>query len=181
MWQEPYCLKEFTSPEGQFAGRLFTCARPGRSNGSTKKKIDDEVVQAWVRGLPNCRPLHIVSLLGWKPPPTRLSEYSYYSFRGGHESSDSRPRSLTFQEWLEVHFAAGNFVVTDFPTTDLEPIGEAYMKEICDYIRKLLNESANVMIVDSGGFTRTGNVCKALRAAEKIPVAGELRSNAKKV
>lgn len=180
MWQEPYRLKEFTSRATPFAGRLFTCARPGRSLGSTKKKIDDEVVLAWVCGLPNCRPLHIVSLLGRKPPPSALSEYSYYSFRGVHELPHIRPQSPTFQEWLDGHFAAGNFMVTDFPTIDLQPIADSNMSEICDRIGKLLDESANVLIVDSGGFTRTGSVCAALRAEAKVPVAEELRCKAKK-
>lgn len=164
MLEEPYRLKEFVSRAKPFAGRLFTCARPGRSKGSTKKSIGDEVVRAWIGGLPNCRPLHIVSLLGRKPPPSGLSEYSYYSFRGGHENR----KSPTFQDWLDVNFAASGFKVTEFPTIDLRRIDDRDMAEICDYIRSLLKSSVNVLIVDSGGFTRTRSVCAALGAEEKI-------------
>ena len=58
----------------------------------------------WAHGLLMFRPLHIVSLLGQKPEPNSKSEYSYYSFRGGHESLLERPGTITFQEWLNLQF-----------------------------------------------------------------------------
>ena len=132
--------------------------------GRTVKSIDDEIVRAWVRGLPDCRPLHLVSLLGQKPPPNTISEYSYYSFRGGHEPQPQRPEALTFQEWLNVNFAESHFEVTDFPTIDTKPIDNSYLIEICDRIQSLLSASVNVLVFDSGGFGRSGKVCARLGA-----------------
>ena len=162
MAQEPCRLTEYFSRTSPFAGRLFTCARPGRSLGRSIKSIDDETVRQWVHGLPDCRPLNIISLLGRKP--NGMSEYSYYSFRGGHDLCAQRPDALTFQEWLNVNFSHSRFTVTDFPTTDVEPMDDKYVMQICDHIRGLLCKSVNVLVVDSGGVGRTGYVCAKLGA-----------------
>jgi protein-tyrosine phosphatase len=96
-----------------------------------------------------------------------LSEYSYYSFRGGHELAEVRPKSPTFQQWLDENFATSGFVVADFPTIDLQPIEDGELTNICDQIHMLLRKPVNVLIVDSGGFTRTGAVCAALVAEDE--------------
>jgi hypothetical protein len=161
---EPLRLIEYRSRKAPFRGRLFTCARPGRSLGAKLSPIDDAIVKAWVDGLPTLRPLYIVSLLGSKPKPSGISEYSFYSFRGGHEPRDQRPASITFQKWLDLHFGRGSFIVVDFPTTDTEAIDVSYLSTICEAVRSLLDASANVLIVDSGGVGRSGKVCASLRA-----------------
>ncbi len=153
---EPSKLKQYQSRTAPLAGRLFTCARPGRSLGRKVSSISDEVVAAWVAGLPQSDQLHIVSLLGTKP--NGLSEYSYYSFRGGHESSVQHSNSATFQEWLNERFGLGRFVVVDFPTIDTEPIEPTVLTDICRTVTSLLAASADVLLVDSGGEGRTGKV-----------------------
>src|SRR5208283_79193 len=107
---EPYRLKRHNFKDGQMAGCLFTCARPGRSMGAKKAKIGDDVVDAWIAGIGNevdCgnsrRPLSneqiiMISLLGRKP--NGLSEFSYYSFRGGFDRPEDRPGCPTWQAWL---------------------------------------------------------------------------------
>ncbi len=160
--REPMRLIEYCSREAPFPGRLFTCARPGRSLGRKKGRIDDAIVKEWVVGLPKPRPLHIVSLLGTKPPPSCISEYSYYSFRGGHEAAGQLPSSITFQAWLDLHYGKGSFFVVDFPTVDTKEIDAPRLSTICAFIRSLLELSANVLVVDSGGVGRTGKVCAAL-------------------
>lgn len=159
---EPSSLMQYQSRTAPFTGRLFTCARPGRSQGRTLSSISDEVVTAWVNGLPWSHQLNIVSLLGTKT--SGLSEYSYYSFRGGHESNDQSSNLPTFQEWLDLRFGAGRFVVIDFPTIDTKPIEETILADICQKVTSLLLAAADVLLVDSGGWGRTGKVCAMLDA-----------------
>lgn len=157
---EPSNVKQYRARKVPFAGRLFTCARPGRSLGRKTSPISDDTVVAWVLGLPRSDHLHIVSLLGTKP--CGRSEYSYYSFRGGRESSALRPKSPTFQEWLDLRFGPDRFIVIDFPTVDTKSIEPTMLSEICRRVNSLLDSSADVLLVDSGGEGRTGKVCAAL-------------------
>jgi hypothetical protein len=60
------------------------------------------------RRAPRAETLYLVSLLGRKKD-NGPSEYSFYSFRGGHEDMLSKP---TFQEWLDNRFGIGHFVCT---------------------------------------------------------------------
>ncbi len=172
---EPLRLIEYRSRKAPFGGRLFTCTRPGRSLGAKVSQIDDAIVKAWVNGLPQLRPLYIVSLPGSKPQPSGISEYSFYSFRGGHEPADQRPTSITFQKWLDLHFGKGSFIVVDFPTVDTEAIDVSYLFTICAAVRSLLEASANVLVVDSGGVGRSGKVYASLSASPCLrPMAARL-------
>src|SRR5713101_5602168 len=107
---EPCNLKQCLPEEASFPGRLFTCARPGRSLGS-KAPVPDEIVASWIDELPPATTVHLVSLLGEKENGTL--EYSFYTFRGGGDHPDGRP---TFQEWLDDRYCADRFVVHDYPT-----------------------------------------------------------------
>jgi hypothetical protein len=102
--------------------------------------------------------------LGRKAEPNPISEYSFYTFRGGHELLDERPGTVTFQHWLDVRFGSGTFVVIDFPTVDTEKVDPSQLSCICDCIGTLLSAGASVVVVDSGGFGRTGKVCATLGA-----------------
>jgi hypothetical protein len=87
---EPCNLREWRVQ----TGRLFTCGRPGRGcyPSSPRKwpaQVPDTVLAAWVDGLPSVDPLHIVSLLGRKPPPGP-SEFASYPFRSEHETAAKR-------------------------------------------------------------------------------------------
>src|SRR5437879_4064443 len=100
MPKEPYRLTKWKAST-PFAGELFTCARPGRSKGSAVQ-IPDDLVAAWVAGLPVSDRLVVVSLLGRKP--TGKSEFAFYSFRGGFEGESNRPKCPTFQAWLDQRY-----------------------------------------------------------------------------
>ena len=71
---------------------------------------------------------------------------------------------MTFQQWLDHHFGHGNFVVIDFPTIDTKEIESKQLSAICAHVKSLLDSSATVVIVDSGGVGRTGRVCAAIPA-----------------
>ena len=161
---EPSRLQQFRSTKAPFAGKLFTCARPGRSLGPAATPISDAIVKDWVSGLPPIRPLHIISLLGKKPPPKDISEYSFYSFRGGLESERQRPGSVTLQQWLDHHYGPNEFIVIDYPTVDTEQIEVETLSAIRSEVNSLLGSSATVIIVDSGGVGRTGKVCATIHA-----------------
>src|SRR5450759_4717724 len=115
---EPYRLTRWVSKTQQITGRLFTCARPGRSMGRKQANISDECVLAWAAGLPtSAEETIIISLLGKKA--NGLSEFSYYSFRGGFERWQDRPNCPTFEEWLNSHCKPRRYRVYEYPTTDL--------------------------------------------------------------
>lgn len=163
MLQEPFRLTCWKPKAGNCAGKLFTCARPGRSQYDHRKssKVPDEVVAAWLQGLPPpTNMLVIVSLLGRKPGLKGRSEFSFYSFRGGFDQPSERPSSSTFQEWLDITFGSGVYQLIEFPTVDLELLPLARLKEIGSAIAKLLHEGKHVVVFDSGGIGRTGALCK---------------------
>ena len=112
---EPFRLFRWKPKQGNTSGRLYTCARPGRSRGRQVKQIPDDWVDAWVLGMPAREQLFIVSLLGSKDDGK--SEFSYYSFRSGFESPapDHRP---TLQQWLDTrHGLTGIRYLSFLPST----------------------------------------------------------------
>jgi hypothetical protein len=144
---------------------FFTCARPGRKRDQATKnaQIPDEEVSRWVLGL--CRPnTAIVSLLGRKPDG--LSEFSFYSFRGSSDRPSERQSRPTFQEWLDRLHPDLSIMVREHPTCDFKPIDRQTLDAIASDIRELLVMGRTVVVVDSGGVTRTGIVCKHMRAVE---------------
>jgi hypothetical protein len=158
--QEPYRLWEWHPKAIRAAsGRLFTCARPGRGIFSTKKvAIGPETIGLWVDGLPTARPLHLISLLGQKPDG--YSEFGFYPFRSRHEVGD-KP---TFQEWMDQRYI-GRFAIYEFPTIDTLKIPEDIFEAIKHLVAGLLADHRTVMIVDSGGYSRSGKVCERMEYA----------------
>jgi hypothetical protein len=155
---EPCTLKR-CEPEGTpLPGRLFTCARPGRSLGRIAD-VPDVVAESWVDGLPRANTVHLVSLLGWKEDGR--SEYSFYTFRGGIEQPDGRP---TFQEWLDSRYGQGRFEVHDYPTEDAgdEALSKQDIESLTALIIPLLSKGETVVLFDSGGAQRTGQFCRAI-------------------
>lgn len=137
---------------------MFTCARPGRSLGRRKKSIDDTAVLDWLRGLPAPETITVIlSLLGHKRDGE--SEFKYYSFRSAHED---RPDSPTFQQWLDRNTAEGRYVVVEHPTVDTRPIDFHLMDKIVASILANLRLNRTVVVVDSGGVSRTGAVIRFL-------------------
>jgi len=156
---EPYNLREWSVS----SGRLFTCGRPGRGTyNPLTKPVPEYVIDLWVRGLPSTPQLSVVSLLGYKPPsvkhPSGLSEFAYYPFRSCKEDG-SKP---TFHEWLISRYGT-RFCVEEFPTQDRLPITpDGYVETIRNRIRSMLNSETAVVVVDSAGVQRTGEVCGAI-------------------
>jgi hypothetical protein len=131
---EPANLREWAAPVS-CGGRLFTCGRPGRSAfGRKKRPIDKDTIDLWVKGLPDAKPLDIVSLLGKKK--SGFSEFEYYPFRSSQEAG-TKP---TFQQWLDKHYY-GRFRVHEFPTVDAQGIPSDVLMAVTRYVLNLIERA----------------------------------------
>lgn len=153
-----YKLRRWTTETSTF----FTCGRPGRKAGP-RGAVHDEVVRKWINDVRTLgsRPA-IVSPLGAKPDG--MSEYSFYSFCGGFDSPDLTP---TFTDWLARE--ANDVVLKQHPTIDFRPLTVETLSAIQADVEALLGEGRTLLIFDSGGETRTAQVCKHLGAKEAFP------------
>ena len=162
---EPHKLRRWKisiSPNDE--AYLYTCARPGRSKGPNGA-VPDEIVSSWINGLPSPNTA-IVLLLGRKNGSKGDSEFKFYSFCGGFDTISERGSSPTFQEWLDKHHQDLQILVCEHPTYDFKRIHSEALDTIKADVLQLLSKSRTVVIVDSGGETRTGQVCKYLKATE---------------
>lgn len=100
----------------------------------------------------------VMSLLGEKPDGR--SEFSFYSFYD---------RDQSFQHWLDQNYGERAIEVIEHQTCDLAPVPNQTLVEVGSNISKLLLEGRTVILVDSGGCTRTGQVCKYIGATEIKP------------
>lgn len=144
---------------------FYTCARPGRTGNPASKaaRVPDIVVHRWILGLPTpCTA--IVSLLGRKPDG--LSEFSFYSFYGGFDLAADNLARLSFQEWLDRSHGDLSIVLAEHPTCDFKPIPVETLDAVVSDIQRFLSDGRTVVVVDSGGQTRTGSVCRHLGAVE---------------
>jgi hypothetical protein len=147
---EPYKLRHWRlSPAG---GEFYTCARPGRSKRG-HGKVPDRVVRQWACGLPGGTSLVVVSLLGKKPDGR--DEFSFYSFFARHQS---------FQSWLNENDIGRDIQVIQHPTMDMASIPTETLKAVAADIQRLTSEGKTVVLMDSGGVTRTGSVCSYMHA-----------------
>lgn len=129
--------------------------------GANIPTISDQVVDAWIAGMPSSTDeIIIVSLLGRKP--NGLSEFSYYSFRGGFDKSEHRPGCPSWQEWLFERYAS-KYRLHEFPTVDTELIQEDIKRDVAKTILRFMQLGKTVVVVDSGGIGRTGSVIAAIR------------------
>lgn len=150
---------------GPTCGLFFTCARPGRTGDPASKQwlVSDDLVHRWVLGLPGPNTA-IVSLLGRKPDG--LSEFSFYSFYGGFDVSTEYPGRLSFQQWLDRRLGECCIVVSEHPTYDFQPIPPSTLDAVAANIDDLMSKGRTVVLVDSGGQSRTRVVCNHMRAIE---------------
>lgn len=150
---------------GPSSKSFFTCARPGRTGDAASKYalVPDSKVHRWIMGLPGPNTA-IVSLLGCKPDGT--SEFSFYSFYGGFDRSSDRPDALSFHEWLTYWHGDQRIVLCEHPTCDFKPIPPEVLDAVASDVDKLLSEGRTVVLIDSGGQTRTMVVCNHMHAVE---------------
>ena len=162
---KPYMLRRWRTGATPNCYYFFTCARPGRTGNPASKYacISDEMVHRWVLGLPGPKTA-IVSLLGRKPDG--LSEFSFYSFYGGFDLPSEHPGRLSFQQWLAHWHEDLPILVCEHPTCDFKPIRPETLKAVASDMNNLLSGGWTVVLVDSGGQTRTGTICKYLGAVE---------------
>jgi hypothetical protein len=150
---EPWRLKRWRLVSDA-AAKFYPCARPGRSRGS-HGIVSDQLLHAWVKGLPVGNNLAVVSLLGTKPDGT--SEYSFYSFyREG----------LSFQDWLEQNYRERAIQVLEHPTCDFRRVKTVTLEAVASDMRRLMSEGTVVVLVNSGGLQRTGQICRYIGATE---------------
>jgi len=117
--------------------------------------IPNETIDEWVYGLPNAEVLHIVSLLGEKKDG--YSEFNYYPFR----SSKVPGEEPTFEEWLNGRYDR-RFKVHEFPAVDARSMQPETFDSVVRQIRVLLDAGRTVVVVDSAGEVRTGNLCSSM-------------------
>ena len=160
---EPHKLRKWRlhSLQGDLA-YFYTCARPGRSRGP-RGCVSDQIVSEWVERLPG-PDTAIVSLLGRKQGNKGSSEFSYYSFSGGVDTSQERGSKPTFVEWLDSHHPERRILVRQHPTLDYRPIPYERLVAIEAEVRRLTSIGRIVVVVDSGGESRTGKVCRHMKA-----------------
>ncbi len=164
---EPHKLKKWKLACSQGDSAYFyTCARPGRSGGP-KGSVLDQTVSAWVSCLPG-PDTAIVSLLGRKQGRTGSSEFSYYSFSGGFDTCPERGNQPTFAEWLGTYHRERRFLVREHPTYDYRPISYEKLAAVETEIRDLISMGWAVVVMDSGGETRTGKVCRHMKATRVV-------------
>lgn len=162
---KPYMMRRWRIGPSPNSHQFYTCARPGRTGDPKSKNVpvSDELVHRWILGLPGPQ-TSIVSLLGSKPDG--LSEFSFYSFYGGFDIPSEHPRRLSFQEWLTKWHPDRNIEVREHPTCDFKAIPSETLDAVVSDITNLLTEGRTVVLIDSGGQTRTGRVCNYMGAAE---------------
>ena len=136
---------------------FYTCARPGRSKGK-HGKVSEQLLHAWVSGLPPGN-LVIVSLLGTKRGPTAdqpgKDEWSFYTFYA---------EGRTFEEWLVAQYPSRALKVESLPTVDSLPVPNAVVAQVRQAIVRLAAAQRTVLLMDSGGVQRVGQVCKQIGA-----------------
>lgn len=153
---EPIHLREW-EPSVQ-CGRLHTCGRPGRyTYDRAKLPVGEDIIDLWVKGLPEAEVLHIVSLLGEKTNPPGYSEFSFYPFRSAKQPG-TKP---TFQDWLNTRYRQ-RYVVHEFPTVDGQGVPEDVLREAGRCALSLLKDGCTIVVVDSAGCERTARLCESI-------------------
>ncbi len=162
---KPYMLRRWKTGTDPNFYYFFTCSRPGRKGGPASKHahVPDDLVHRWVLGLPGPNTA-IVSLLGCKPDG--LSEFSFYSFYGGFDLPSEHPGCLSFQRWLDRWHRDRSILVREHPSCDFRPVPRETLDAVATVINELLSAGRTVVLMDSGGQTRTGMVCNHISAVE---------------
>lgn len=162
---EPYRLRRWNRAGTAEQLNFYTCARPGRSKGRTGQ-VDDALVSEWALNLPGAPSTTIISLLGRKPLPREQSEFSFYSFCGEWDTSTERHGKPTHEQWLTRHHPTLKLEILEHPTRDFAPIPTERLAAIAEDVTRLLKVGRTVVLMDSGGVQRSGQVCNHLGFVE---------------
>lgn len=122
------------------------------------------MVDQWIRGLPGEGRIAIVSLLGRKPDGD--SEFKFYSFHGKWDTAAERRNKLPFQEWIDCRNYDRSIQVIEHPTHDFRPILPETVNAVSADVQAQLEQGSCVVLVDSGGETRTKKICSLMDYAE---------------
>jgi hypothetical protein len=162
---KPYMLRRWRIGKFPNCHYLFTCARPGKDGNPASKyaTVSNETVHRWVLRLPGQKAA-LVSLVGCKPDGQ--SEFSFYSFYGGFDREAENAGRMSFQQWLDRWHGDLAIVLREHPTWDFRPVPTEVLSWIAEDVMRQFLEDRVVIIFDSGGQTRTGQVCKYLGAVE---------------
>lgn len=134
-------------------------ARPGRSKYKSADIVPKLALDAWVQGLP-AGDLVLVSLLGTKPGSPPKSEFRYYPFSGGLTPDPKKP---TLEAWLNALHLSGKVTVIEVPTMDLDPqLAPDKLAAATKAVQENLAAGRTVIVMDSGGWSRTGEVCESM-------------------
>jgi hypothetical protein len=127
---------------------------------TSRHYLSDEDVHEWFQGflplLSDAPNIVIVSLLGRKPDGR--SEFSFYSFYGGWDTPEERSCRLSFQAWLDRWHKGRSIKIVEHPTCDYGPIPQVTLDAVRSDILRLLSEGQTIVVMDSGGDTRTRRV-----------------------
>lgn len=165
---KPYRLRRWRPSSSSQDVQFFTCARPGRSGKSESRfsRVPDHIVHKWLQGLPGSTGTVIVSLLGRKHGPSGDSEFSFYSFHGVWDEPAERNRRPSFQEWLDRWHKDRSIQVLERPTYDFCRVPPETLDAVASDIARLLAAGRVVVLMDSGGETRTSQVCRHIGFVE---------------
>ena len=147
-----YRMKRWRHKSSPDAMPIYTCARPGRRLGP-KASVPDCEVNRWLSELPKHRPLTIISLLGHKPDG--MDEHAFYTFKD----------ASGFRTWIAKE-SNETIKVFSHPTTDFNSVGTRTISAIKTDLDHALSLGHGVVIVDSGGVQRTGQICQHLSLVE---------------
>ena len=168
---EPINLKhwQFSDSSGNDA-YFYTCARPGRSMGQDES-VPQNLLSLWIDRLPDPTNLVIISLLGRKRNWQKLSEFSYYPFYGGWDTEREREDKPSFQAWLDEWHSNLKIQICEHPTYDYDrrDIPPVTLAAIERDVRELTTTGRTVLVMDSGGVGRTGQLSAHLKAT-KVPL-----------
>jgi hypothetical protein len=145
-------------------GVLYTCARPGRSYGRSAT-VSPRQIYEWLSGLPGPH-TGLISLLGVKP--NGASEFSYYPFCSEFDRCRVAEGTPTFQRWLDLHHAELGVRVLERPTTDLQSVPMSVSEQVKRDVAALRREHRPIVLMDSGGESRTGQICLRARAVRVL-------------
>lgn len=68
--------------------------------------------------------------------------------------------------WVEGLPACSNIRIIEHPTTDTKPVPNDVLESVCLEVATLVREGRTVVVMDSGGESRVGQICRYIGAIE---------------